>query len=294
MKSIPKNRIQLISKHKIQFANKQPFLLFPVLIISLLYLLYILNIIRNQLNYTLLEPKLLNIFPFFLFIIFTLLLIGATLIGNELGKKVGTSIAKPSINQLYIGLIFIITAFISSYILNSSILAKYQDPENLINFQQLIFPGLFHWLLLMMIFYSGISIALTYHNLEIDKNREEITLFRKLKLTEKAHLFNISFNSFKGFIITGPGNQTITKSRLSYLQIFTRNEKGIQRVMIGNRDYLIGIDRNIIIKIIFDLHKLNKFEWMITTDNGLHLLDQDFFENSNENNFLTNVKMLIQ
>lgn len=294
MKSIPKNRIQLISEEKIQYASKQPYLLLPVLIISLLYFLYIFDGLKNQLSNTLLDTLLLNIFPLFLFIIFTALLIGATIIGNEFGKKAGTSIANPSKKQLLIGISLVITGFFLSYLLYSFLLEKYQDPENIITFRQLVFPELFHWLLLMLIFYSGISIALTYHDLVIDKDKEEITLFRKLKLTEKPHYFNSTFDSFDGFIITGPGSQPVTKARILYLHMFTSNNEDIQRVMIGKRDYLIGYDRQNIIKIIFDLQKLHKFKWMIIIDEGYQELNKSFFDNSDEFTFLIGIKNLIK
>jgi hypothetical protein len=294
MKSIPENKIQLISKEKIHFAGKQPYLILPVLVFSLLYILYIFDKLKNKLSDTLLKPLSMNILIFMLFIIFTALIIGATLIGNELGKKLGTSIADPNKKLLKIGFILVIIGFISSYFLNSILLIKNQDLEQFVTFRQLVFPELFHWLVLVLIFYSGISIALTYFNLIIDKDKEIITLFRKLKLTEKPHFFSTTFDSFDGFIIAGSGNQPVTKARILYLHMFTSNNEDIQRVMIGKRDYLIGYDHQNIIKIIFDLQKLHKFKWMIIIDEGYQELNKSFFDNSNEFTFLIDVKNLIK
>lgn len=294
MKSIPENKIQLISKKEIHFAGKQPYFILPVLVFSLLYLLYIYDKLKSKLSNTLLKPFSMNIFIFMLFIIFTVLLIGTTLIGNELGKKLGTSIAASNKKLLKIGFILVIIGFMFSYFLNSLLLIKNQDPDHIVTFRQLVFPELFHWLVLMIIFYSGISIALTYFNLVIDKDNEKITLFRKLKLTERPHYFNSTFDSFDGFIITGPGSQPVTKARILYLHMFTSNNEDIQRVMIGKRDYLIGYDSMNIIKIIFDLQKLHKFKWMIIIDEGYQELNKSFFDNSDELTFLMDIKNLIK
>ncbi len=235
-----------------------------------------------------------NIFILILFSSFTALLIGTVLIGNEGGKLMSYSNSLTNLNPLKIGISLIILGFLITYSLNFFILTKYQFPSQSVSFRLFIYPWIFHWLTLMVIFYAGTSIAFTYFELIIDRENSIITLNRKAKLTESPNYFEIAFDSIDGFIITGPGNTTITeKTKIFYLHLFKSENDKINRIFIGKRDYILSYTPYHIIEIIFSLHSTNNFKWLIMVDGEYFQLKASIIENSNESNFLENIYLQI-